>query len=81
MVADDILAYAGFLKNNLKTFIDYMSKGIQVLADTLFDSGNDNSHELLVIPPEFYSTVYNENRSYMFTDRFNASGDGSGNQP
>lgn len=81
MIADEILTYAGFLKNNLQTFIDYWSKGVQILADTLFDSGNDNSHELLLVPPEFYSTVYNENRSYMFTDRFNASADGSGNQP
>lgn len=81
MVVDDILIYAGFLKNNLQTFLDYWSKGVQILADTLFDSGNDNSHELLLVPPEFYSTVYNENRSYMFTDRFNATADGSGNQP
>lgn len=81
MIADEILTYAGFLKNNLKSFIDFFSKGIQTLADTVFDSANDNSHQLLTIPPEFYSTVYNENRAYMFTDRFNAYADGQGMQP
>lgn len=81
MIADEILTYAGFLKNNLQTFFDYFTKGVQVLADTFFDSGNDNSHEVLAIPPEFYSTVYNENRAYMFTDRFNSYDDGQGMQP
>lgn len=81
MVADEILTYAGFLKNNLQTFFDYFTKGMQVLADTFFDSGNDNSHEIMAIPPEFYSTVYNENRANMFTDRFNSYADGQGMQP
>lgn len=81
MIADEILTYAGFLKNNLQTFIDYWTKGAQILIDSLFDSGNDNSHELMVIPPEFYVTAYNENRAYMFTDRFNAYADGQGQQP
>lgn len=81
MIADEILTYAGFLKNNLQTFFDYFTKGVQVLADTYFDSGNDNSHEIIAIPPEFYSTVYNENRANMFTDRFNSYADGQGMQP
>lgn len=81
MIADEILTYAGFLKNNLQTFFDYFTKGVQVLADTFFDSGNDNSHEIMAIPPEFYSTVYNENRANMFTDRFNSYADGQGMQP
>lgn len=81
MIADEILTYAGFLKNNLQTFFDYFTKGVQVLADTFFDSGNDNSHEIIAIPPEFYSTVYNENRANMFTDRFNSYDDGQGMQP
>lgn len=81
MIADEILTYAGFLKNNLQTFFDYFTKGVQVLADTYFDSGNDNSHEIMAIPPEFYSTVYNENRANMFTDRFNSYADGQGMQP
>ena len=81
MVADEILTYAGFLKNNLKTFVDYISKGVQILADTLFDPADDNSHQLLTIPPEFYTTYYKEVRSKTFTDAYDDVSKGQGMQP
>lgn len=81
MVADTILERAGFLKDNLKTFIDYLMKPIQVAADAIFGPSTDNSHETLVIPPEFYATFYNEIRSRCFTDAYNAYSKGQGMQP
>ena len=81
MVADEILTYAGFLKNNLQTFIDYCTKGIQIIADSLFDPADDNSHEIFVLPPEFYTTYYKEVRSKTFTDAYNDASKGQGMQP
>ena len=81
MIADEILEYAGFLKNNLQTFIDYWTKGVQIIADSLFDPADDNSHEIFVLPPEFYTTYYKEVRSKTFTDAYNDVSKGQGMQP
>ncbi len=81
MIADTILERAGFVKDNLKSFIDYWTLGMQILVDSLFDPADDNSHEIITVPPEFYTTFYNEIRSYCFTDAYNASAKGQGMQP
>lgn len=81
MVIDDILTYADFLKNNLQSFIEYWTKGVQIIADSLFDPSEDNSHEIFVLPPEFYTTYYKEVRSKTFTDAYNDASKGQGMQP
>ena len=70
MIIDDILSAAGFLKNNLQSFIEYWTKGVQIIADSLYDPAEDNSHEIFVVPPEFYLTVYKETRGKNYTDAY-----------
>lgn len=81
MVIDDIIDSAGYLYNNLQTFINYWTKGMQIIVDSIFDPADDNSHETFIIPPEFYATFYKYDRAKSFTHAYDSWEYGNGDQP
>lgn len=81
MVIDDIIDAAGYLYNNLQTFINYWTKGMQILLDSEYDPADDNEHEIIAIPTQFYATFYKYDRAKTFTHAYDSWEYGNGDQP